>query len=52
MEAAVIKQMDNFNIAEGQWKPDLVDNILIKTDMNRIISVMRGRPPEVENNEV
>ena len=42
IEAALIKEMDNFNISEGQWKTDLVDAILIKTDLERITSKIRG----------
>ena len=52
IEAALIKQMDNYNISEGQWKTDLVDAILIKTDLERITSKIRGRPPELDNNMV
>ena len=52
IEAALVKEMDNFNISEGQWKTDLVDAILIKTDLERITSKIRGRPPELDNNMV
>ena len=50
IEAATIKQMNNFNISEGQWRADYVDSILIKTDMNKVATSMRGRPPEIGNN--
>ena len=36
IEAALIKQMDNYNISEGQWKTDLVDAILIIHKENNI----------------
>ena len=50
VEAAVIKQTDNINLSEGQWKPDLVDHTLLIPTLEKIRINNPLRPPEISNN--
>ena len=50
IEAAVIKQTDNLNISEGQWKGDRVDDVLLRSTLGKIKISNPLRPPEIRGN--
>ena len=50
IEAAVIKQTNNLNISEGQWKGDKVDDILLRSILGKINISNPLRPPEIRDN--
>ena len=49
IEAAVIGKMENMNLAQGQWAPDVIDNFLISPTISKFIPPEENRPQDRVN---
>ena len=52
IEAAVISQTDNMNLAQGQWVGDIIDRCLLSPTINKILPSAQPRPPEEDRENI